>query len=81
MKKRVLSLLMAVLMFCSVLPTAKAATSGVPIYLGYWDADAMAEIILDEIGAREISGDYERIQAVYDWIIKNCDRTGTWDTE
>ena len=81
MKKRVLSLLMAVLMFCSVLPTAKAATSGAPIYLGYWDADAMAEIILDEIGAREISGDYERIQAVYDWIIKNCDRTGTWDTE
>jgi len=81
MKKRVLSLLMAVLLFCSVLPTAHAATAGVPIYLGYWDADAMAELILDEIGAREIPGDYERIQAVYDWIIRNCDRTGSWDTE
>ena len=81
MKKRILSLLMAVLLFCSVLPTAHAATAGVPIYLGFWDADAMAEIILDEIGARQIPGDYERIAAVYDWIIKNCSRTGVWDKE
>ena len=81
MRKRLISLLMAVMLFCSVLPTAHAATAGVPIYLGYWDGDAMAEIILDEIGARQISGDYERIQAVYDWIIKNCSRTGSWDKE
>ena len=51
----------------------------VPIYFGDVYIDYMASEILKEIDLDDKS-DVERIRAVYDWIIVNCERYGTADT-
>lgn len=81
MKKRMLSLLLALTLLLSALPVAAVAeeTAARPaIYLGYYDLDYMADEILKEI---DTSGktDRERILAVYNWIILNCRREGETD--
>jgi len=84
MKKRLFALLLALTMLVGLLPvTAVAGQSKlygqVPIYLGYPDLDYMAEQILKDI---DLSGKTaeDRIRAVYDWVIVNCDREGDTDT-
>ena len=81
MKKRVLSLLLTVALLMSLLSTgafaAKARKYGdVPIYFGDVYIDYMANEILKEIDL-EGKDDVERIRAVYDWIVLNCERYGT----
>ena len=85
MKKRMLSLLLVLCLLLSALPMTALAGEAklygtVPIYIGYVDLDYMAEQILQEIG---VSGgtDRERILAVYNWIIRNCRRTGAADKQ
>ena len=85
MKKRMLSLLLVLCLLLSALPMTALAGEAklygtVPIYIGYVDLDYMADQILQEIG---VSGgtDRERILAVYNWIIRNCRRTGTADKQ
>lgn len=83
MKKRLLSMLLALALLAGMLPVTAVAAEGkvygeVPIYMGYPDLDYMAEEILKEI---DLSGKTprERIRAVYDWIIYNCRRSGSAD--
>ena len=79
MKKRLLSVFLALTMLAGLLPmTAFAADKGygdAAISTGYTDVDWMADEILKEI---DLAGknDVERIRAVYDWIILNCERYG-----
>ena len=85
MKKRMLSLLLVLCLLLSALPMTALAGEAklygtVPIYIGYVDLDYMAEQILQEIGVSG-STDRERILAVYNWIIRNCRRTGTADKQ
>ncbi len=79
MKKRVLSLLLAMVLLLSAAPLGvfAAGTERKPIYIGYADVDYMAEQILTQIPTAGKS-DREKIKAVYDWIIWNCDRD-SWD--
>ncbi|MBR5536497.1 MAG: S-layer homology domain-containing protein [Clostridia bacterium] len=83
MKKRVLSLLLTVALLVGLLPTAAFAADrkygDVPIYFGDVYIDYIAEEILKEIDL-EGKNDVERIRAVYDWIVLNCERYGTGDT-
>ena len=83
MKKRVLSLLLTVALLVSLLPTAAFAADrkygDVPIYFGDVYIDYIAEEILKEIDLKD-KDDVERIRAVYDWIVLNCERYGTADT-
>lgn len=84
MKKRLFALVLVLTMVLGLLPVTAAAEDGklygeVPIYLGFADVDYMAEQVLKEIN---VTGDTaeERIRQVYDWIIYNCDRSGSADT-
>ena len=84
MKKRVLSLLLTLTLLTGLLPVAAFAAQDrqygdVPIYFGDVYIDYMASEILKEIDL-EGKSDVERIRAVYDWIIVNCERYGTADT-
>lgn len=83
MKRFIALTLTAMLLAATAVQTfaisGKAAST--PIYTGFWDADAVAETILQKTGAKKIEGDYERVQAVYDWIIANCRREGERDKE
>ena len=56
---------------------AAESYGNVPILIGYADVDYVAEQILAEIptAGKSASG---QIQAVYDWIVANCKRSG-WD--
>ena len=70
MKKRLLSMLLALALLAGILPVTAAAADSkvygeVPIYMGYPDLDYMAEEILKEI---DLGGktDRDRIRAVYD---------------
>ena len=81
MKKRLFALFLVLTMVLGMLPVTAAAQEEklygeVPMYLGYADVDYMAEQVLKEI---QVTGDTaeERIRQVYDWIIYNCDRSGT----
>ena len=81
MKKRVLSLLLTVALLMSLLSTGAFAAKerkygDVPIYFGDVYIDYMANEILKEIDL-EGKDDVERIRAVYDWIVLNCERYGT----
>ena len=83
MKKRLLSMLLALALLAGMLPVTAAAADSkvygeVPIYMGYPDLDYMAEEILKEI---DLGGktDRDRIRAVYDWIIYHCARSGSAD--
>ena len=83
MKKRLFALFLALTMLLGMLPVTAAAKEEklygeVPMYLGYADVDYMAEQVLKEI---KVTGDTdkERIRQVYDWIIYNCDRSGSAD--
>lgn len=80
MKKRLISLLL-VFALLAALPCGAAAAShnygSVPIYIGYCDVDYLAEELLREIPT-EGKSDVEKIRAVYDWIIRNCQRYD-WD--
>ncbi len=83
MKKLISMLLvMAVIvpMMASMMPAQAAAPARTPIRSPYWDIAMIIEDIVDQTGARNYSSDRDRIMAVYDWIIKNCDRTGYQDT-
>lgn len=79
MKKRTLSVLLAFFLLLSALPTGALAAvrnyGDIPIYLGDAGVDYMAEEILKEIPTQGKSS-REKIQAVYDWIIRNCKREG-----
>ena len=85
MKKRILSLLLALCLLLAALPVTAAAEDAklygtVPIYTGYVDLDYMAQEMLKEI---QVTGktDREKILQVYNWIILNCERYGTADKE
>lgn len=84
MKKRILSMLLALSLLTAALPFTAAAGEEaklygeVPIYLGYADVDYMAEQVLAEIGV-DGQSDRDRIKQVYDWIIQNCARSGSPD--
>ena len=82
MKKLISMLLvMAIIMpLVAVMPAKAAAPARTPIRSPYWDISAIIKEIVDQTGARNYSSDRDRIKAVYDWIIKNCDRTGYQDT-
>lgn len=82
MKKRLTAIALTLAVVLSLATTGALAASGrnygnVPIYIGYSDVDYMAEEILKDIPTEGKSAK-EQIRAVYDWIIKNCDRY-TWD--
>ncbi len=77
MKKRILSLFLLAALVIAVLPLQAGAVSPkVPIYVGNMAVDYMANEILKEIPTRGLTSE-QQIQAVYDWIIANCARTGT----
>ena len=83
MKKRLFALVLALTMLLGLLPVTAAAKEEkmygqVPMYLGFADVDYMAEQVLQDI---QVTGDTaeERIRQVYDWIIYNCDRSGSAD--
>lgn len=85
MKKRILSLLLALSLLVAALPVSAVAEDArlygtVPIYTGYVDLDYMAQELLKEI---KVTGktDREKILQVYNWIIQNCERYGTADKE
>ena len=85
MKKRILSLLLALSLLVAALPVSAAAEDArlygtVPIYTGYVDLDYMAQEMLKEI---QVTGktDREKILQVYNWIIRNCESYGTYDKE
>lgn len=81
MKKRILSLFLLAALVIGILPLhAGAVGSKVPIYVGNMAVDYMANEILKEIPTKGLSSQ-QQIQAVYDWIIANCARTGTPDTK
>ncbi|MCI8525950.1 MAG: hypothetical protein HFF17_08525 [Oscillospiraceae bacterium] len=80
MKKRLCSILLAVVLVLTVLPAGALAAGSygnLGIYIGYGDIDYMAEEILKEIPTAGRT-DREKIRAVYDWIIRHCSREG-WD--
>lgn len=79
MKRRIISILLALTMCFALLPVGAAAKSGgtVPIYLGYADVDYLAEELLKEIPTAGKSAK-EQIRAVYDYIIRNFERYD-WD--
>lgn len=84
MKKRVFSAVLVLVMVLALLPTAVFAaplTYGkAAISTGYSDVDWMADQILKEINLTG-KNDVERIRAVYDWIIRNCERYGEPEKE
>lgn len=85
MKKRLLSLLLALSLLVAALPVTAAAADAklygtVPIYTGYPDLDYMAEEMLKEINVTGKT-DRDRILEVYNWIIQNCERYGTAEKE
>ena len=81
MKKRLLTIIMALAIVLSLLPCSALAAGitygDTPIYIGYADTDYMAEEILKEIPTQGKTPK-EQIRAVYDWIIKHCSRD-SWD--
>lgn len=79
MKKRIISIVMAMVMCLTILPGGVLAKDSgtVPIYLGYVDVDYLAEEMLKEIPTAGKSAT-EQIRAVYDYIIRNFDRYD-WD--
>lgn len=82
MKKRITACIMIVAVLLSVLPSGTLAAGrygNMPIYLGYYDVDYMADEILKEIPTAGKSHT-EQIRAVYDWIITHCTRyENEWD--
>lgn len=82
MKKRITACIMIIAMLLSVLPAGTLAANrygNMPIYLGYYDVDYMADEILKEIPTAGKSP-VEKIRAVYDWIITHCTRyENEWD--
>lgn len=77
MKKRFLAFTLTLALMAALLPVTAQAVGAVPIYIGYTDVDYMAEEILKQIPTAGLSAK-EQIRAVYDWIIKNCNRN-EWD--
>lgn len=78
MKKRVISLVLALAMLLSISVTAGAAGrnyGNIPIYIGHSDVDYMAEEILKEIDTAGKSYK-EQVRAVYNWVVKNCSAAG-----
>ncbi len=84
MKHRFLAAILALTMLLCALPVTAAAEDArvygtVPMYIGYVDVDYMTAQLLEEIDPQGAT-DRERILAVYNWIIENCDREGAADT-
>lgn len=79
MRVRLCSILLTLALLLALLPAGALAANydRTPIYLGYADIDYMAQEILKEIPTAGKSAT-EQIRAVYDWIIRNCSRSG-WD--
>lgn len=78
MKRRAISLLLALSMcVCLLAATATAAGGRTPIYLGYADVDYLAEQILAGLPLAGKSA-REQIRTVYDYIIRYYDRYD-WD--
>jgi len=76
LKRRVLSLCLALALLLALLPAGVSAAYGArPIYIGDAAADYMAEQVLKQIPTAGKTGT-QKIQAVYDWIQKNCKRSG-----
>ena len=81
MKKLISMLLvMAIIMpLVAVMPAKAAAPARTPIITPNVSLAYVIRDIVNQTGARNYSSDYDRIKAVYDWIIKNCKRYGTAD--
>lgn len=81
MYKRIISFALVLVLLFSALPfEALAATKkygSVPIYTGHAEVDYMASRVLAKIKTKGLTKE-KQIQAVYDWIIKNCERY-EWD--
>ena len=77
MTKRIIPLLLLTSLLLSCFSLTVAAEElqygEVPIYTGRTNVDYMADQILKEL-ALDGKSDREKIQAVYDWIIVNCER-------
>lgn len=76
--KRLVSLLLCLLLVGTAVPGALAAgitQDRTPIFSGNAYLDYMAGVILNSIPMNGMT-DTQKIAAVYDWIIKNCDREG-----
>lgn len=71
MKKRLLSILLAIVLALAALPSSALAASvsygSIPIYLGYSDVDYMAEELLDAIPTKGKNA-RDQILAVYNWV-------------
>ena len=85
MKKRIAALLLVLSLLAAALPMTVAAKDAklygtVPIYTGYVDLDYMAQEILSGIDTAGKT-DREKVLAVYNWIIQNCERYGTAEKE
>ncbi len=84
MKKRVLAALLALTMVLCALPVTAAAQDQpriygtVPIYINHPEVDYVARQLLEEIDPQGATHE-ERILAVYNWIIRNCDREGSFE--
>ncbi|MBQ6933258.1 MAG: S-layer homology domain-containing protein [Clostridia bacterium] len=83
MKKKLISMLlvmaMLVPMMAAMMPAKAAAPARTPIRSPQWHVAAMVIDIVEQTGAKNYTSDRDRIQAVYDWIIKNCKRSGSAD--
>ena len=82
MKKQVIRVLCLVLclMFACSIPFASAAEKMPTGIISCFDleTDYMARTILNQI--KPTGSHKEKIRAVYDWIIRNCDRQGSEST-
>ena len=80
MKRRMLSLALVLALVFGILPAAaQAAPTRLPIYVGDLQVDYMAEVLLSQM---DLSGksDLEKIQTVYEWIIRTSTRDpADWD--
>ena len=78
MTKRVISLMLtlvlALSLICIPVQASEQNYGGIPILIGYADADYMAEQVLSEIPIPTGGSDWAIIQSVYDWVIRNCSR-------
>ena len=79
MKRRILSLALVLALVFGALPAVQAAPARLPIYVGDLQVDYMAEVLLSQM---DLSGksDLEKIQTVYEWIIRTSTRDpADWD--
>lgn len=77
--KRICAFVLCLLLALGAAPGVSAAgitQDRTPIFSGNPMLDYMAGVILNSIPTDGLTTDAQKIAAVYDWIIRNCDREG-----